>query len=293
MHEKYPADTSSRGRTRKTEMSIILQQLASPAIEEAIESNFNEEMARLGYGLPEGEQHKTPELLWIYTGSRGPNAVLHSRFASDDSTYIHAKIDEMLAFFKTRNIDFGWTIGPSTRPMNLATLLEARGFVYSESTAGMAVDLQALNENIYVNQELIVTEIEDLETLKILRTIEVLGFGSSETAAQNYYDSYAHAGFSNGMPWHHYIGWLHNKPVAIASLLFHAGVAGIFGVATIPEARRQGVGAVMTLHVLHEARRHGFRVAVLSPTQMSIAMYRRIGFQEYCKLLHYEWSTGT
>jgi ribosomal protein S18 acetylase RimI-like enzyme len=273
-------------------VSIILQHLASPAIEEAIEANFNEEMACFGRGLPQGELHKTPELLWIYTGSRGPNAVLHSRFASDDSTYIHAQIDEMLEFFKTRNLEFDWTTGPSTHPTNLATMLETRGFVYRESTTGMAVDLQALNEDIYVNPDLIITEIEDLETLKILRTIEVLGFGSSETAAQNCYDTYTHVGFANGMPWHHYIGWLHNEPVAIASLLFHAGVAGIYGVATIPEARRKGVAAAMTLHTLHQARRHGYRVAVLSPTEMSFAIYLRIGFQECCKLIHYEWSPG-
>jgi GNAT superfamily N-acetyltransferase len=273
-------------------MSMILQNLASPAIEEAIEANLNEEMVYFGRGMSQGELHKTPELLWIYTGSHGPNAVLHSRFASDDSPYVHSKIDKMQEFFKSRSVDFGWTTGPSTRPSKLATMLEARGFVHNGSTAGMAIDLQALNENTHVNPDLTITEIEDLETLKIQRTIEILGFGSSENAAQNYYDTYAHAGFGNGMPWHHYIGGLHEEPVAIASLLFYAGVAGIYGVATIPAARRQGVGAAITLHALHEARRHGYRIAVLSPTEMSIAIYLRIGFQEYCQLHHYEWSEG-
>lgn len=273
-------------------MSMILQSLASPAIEEAIEANFNEEMARLGYGLTQGELHKTPELLWIYTGPQGQNAVLYSRFASEDTTYIHARIDEMLTFFKTRNVDFGWTIGPSTRPTNLASILEKYGFVYSASKMGLAIDLQTVNEHVMVNTDLIITEIEDLETLKILRSIEISGFGASEMAAQNYYDSYLRNGFGNGLPWHHYIGWLHEEPVAIASLLFHAGVAGIYGVATIPDARRQGVGATMTFHTLHEARRHGYTVAMLSPTEMSIAIYRRIGFQEYCKLHLYGWSQG-
>ncbi|HEX9132160.1 MAG TPA: GNAT family N-acetyltransferase [Ktedonobacteraceae bacterium] len=273
-------------------MSLILQNLASPAIEAAIEANLNEEMVYFGRGMPQAELHKTPELLWIYTGSQGPNAVLHSRFASHDSTHIHAKIDQMLEFFNTRNVDFGWTTGPFTSPAHLATMLETRGFVNSGSTTGMAIDSHALNENIHLNPDLTITEIEDLETLKIQRTIEILGFGSSETTAQNYYETYAHAGFGKSMPWHHYIGRLHDEPVAIASLLFHAGVAGIYGVATIPDARRQGVGAAMTLYTLHEARKHGYRVAILSPTEMSIAMYRRIGFQEYCKLHHFEWSRG-
>jgi GNAT superfamily N-acetyltransferase len=293
VHEKYLAIAGIQNRARKTVMSMILQSLASPAIEEAIEANFSEEMARLGYGLPEGELHKTPELLWIYTGSRGPNAVLHSRFASEDPTYAYAKIDEMLAFFKTRHMDFGWTIGPSTRPADLSSMLETRGFVYSDSTPGLGLDLQTIDANMRVNPELTITEIEDLETLKILHAIEMSGFGASEMAAQNYYDSYASTRFGNGMPWHHYIGWLHEEPVAIATLLFHAGVAGIYGVATIPSARRQGVGTTITLHALGQARRFGYRVAILSPTDMSIEIYRRIGFREYCKLHHYEWSQGT
>src|SRR2546421_4409532 len=253
MHEKYFTVAGIQSRTRKTDMSIILQNLARPTIEEAIEANFNEEMAHLGYGLPQGELHKTPELLWIYRGSRGPNAVLYSRFASDDISYIDARIDEMLAFYKSRTIDFSWTTGPSTRPTNLALMLETHGFVYSDLTTGMAIDLQALNEYIFINADLVITEIEDLETLKILQSIEISGFGASEMAAQNYYDSYAQTGFGNGTPWHHYIGWLHGEPVVIASLLFHAGVAGIYGIATIPQTKGQEESAALTLHQAHHA----------------------------------------
>ena len=271
---------------------MILQNLASPAIEEAIEANLTEELVSLGRGLPQAELHKTPELVWFFTGKSGPNGVLWSRFARADKKYINAKIDKMLDYFKARRVPAGWTVGPSTLPINLATFLEARGFRYQDHTQGMAADLLALIEDIPLNQELIIREVEDAETLKILRSIEMTGFGASAELAQNYYDSYINVGFGKGTSWHHYLGWLHNEPVSIASLFFHAGVAGIYGVATIPEARRQGVAATMTLHTLREARQQGYRIAVLSPTEMSIAIYQRIGFQEYCKLLHYEWSPG-
>ena len=293
MHEKHFTVTGIQNRTREIDMSDILQTLKSPPLEAAIEANFSAEMANLSYGLPQGELHKTSELLWMYTGARGPNAVLYSRFDNDDPAYIETKIEEMTAFFKARSIDFSWTTGPSTRPTDLGLLLEEHGFVHSDSTTGMAIDLQALNEKVFSNADLAITEIEELEALKILRSIEISGFGTSEIAAQNYYDSYAYSGFGDGTHWHHYIGWLHREPVAIASLLLHAGVAGIYGVATIPQSRRQGVAAAMTLHALHEARKLGYRIAVLSPTEMSDALYRRIGFHEYCKLLHYDWSAET
>src|SRR5260370_22575985 len=141
-----------------------------------------------------------------------------------------------------------------------------------------------------VNEEVIMKEIEDLETLKTPHSIEMKGIGESAGGAQVYHNTYSNVGFCRGMPWHHYIGWLHGEPVAIASLLFHAGVAGIYGIATIPQARRRGVGAAMTLHTMREARKQGYRIAILSPTEMSIAIYRRIGFQEFCKFLHYSWS---
>jgi ribosomal protein S18 acetylase RimI-like enzyme len=273
-------------------MSLILQNLATPAIGEAIVANFTEEMACFGRGLPQGELHKTPELLWFLTPLPGFSGVLHTRFASDDKAYVDAKINQMIDYFQARRVTPGWSVGPSMHPGNLATFLRAHDFIYRNQTLGMAVDLFATNENIPLNQELTITEIEDLETLKMLCSIEKKGFGTSAGGAQVYYDTYANTGFGKGMSWHHYLGWLYDEPVAIASLLFHAGVAGIYGIATIPEARRQGVGAAMTLHTLREARKQGYRVAVLSPTDMSIALYRRIGFQEYCKLLHYAWSRG-
>lgn len=273
-------------------MNIILQSLTSPTIEEAIEANFNEEFAHLSNGRPEGELHETPEFMWMYTGPHGPNAVLYSRFARNDATYIDAKIHEMIAFYRTRNVDFGWSTGPSTLPTDLGQRLETHGFVYGGCTMGMAVDLQALNENVFTNRDLSIREIEDLETLKILSSIEITGFEVSEITAQNYYDAHANTGFGDETPWHHYIGWLHGEAVAIASLLLHAGVAGIYGVATIPLYRRQGIAASMTLHALHEALKLGYRIAILSPSKMSDDLYRRIGFRDFCTIMHYGWSAG-
>src|SRR5579864_513889 len=271
---------------------MILQELTMPALALAIEANFNEEALCIGRAYKYWELHKTPELYWLYTSPGEENGVFLSSFGSNDAAYIDAKIDEMLDFYRSRHTSFIWTTGPSTSPGNLATILEARGFIQIVSTTGMAADLHALNEQIQANTDLVITEIEDLEALKILCAIEMRGFGTSEDRAQRYYNTYANAGFGIGTPWHHYIGWLHNTPVASASLLYHGGVAGIYGISTVPAARRQGVAATLTLHALHEARKAGYGIAILSPTDMSEALYRRIGFQAYCTLLHYEWTLG-
>lgn len=271
-------------------MSKILQSLATPELIEAIEANFAEEMANMGRSVPGAELHEDAELLWFFTGKDRPNGVLRTRFASDDPDYVRAKVAEIFAYFKQRQVTLYWSLGPSTRPANLVTYLEPLGFTHAEETTGMAIDIQAANEETPQPEQFVITEIEDNETLKHLRSIEVEGFGSSEEIAQAYYETYVHAGFGQGKAWHHYLGWQYGQPVAITSLLLHAGVAGIYGVATLPHARRQGIGASMTLHALHEARRLGYRIAILSPLEMSIKLYRRIGFKEYCTVHHYGWS---
>jgi GNAT superfamily N-acetyltransferase len=270
---------------------MMLQDLTLPALALAIEANLNEEMLSFGRSCKRWEMHKTPEIFWIYTAPGELNGVFVASFGNDDPAYVDAKIDEVLDFFTSRRTSFVWTTGPSTRPADLAAMLEARGFVQVGITTGMAIDVQAVNEQVYVNTDVIITEVETLDALKAMCEVEKQGFGSSEEAARRYFNTYASAGFGKGTPWHHYIGRLHDRSVASASLLYHAGVAGIYGVSTIPEARRRGIAATITLHALREARNMGYRVAILSPTDMSETIYRRIGFQAYCSLLHYEWSS--
>ena len=188
-----------------------------------------------------------------------------------DPSYIDAKIDEMLAFFKTRNIDFSWTTGPSTRPTNLALMLEAHGFVYTDRTTGMAIDLQALNEHIFVNAKLAITEITDLEDIESFYVPSRLqGLGHLRIAAQNYYEAYAHTGFGMELPGIIILGGcMENLSLSLLCSFMQAWQV-LYGVATIPQSRRQGVAAAMTLHALHEARKRGYRIAILSPTEMSI-----------------------
>ena len=73
-------------------------------------------------------------------------------------------------------------------------------------------------------------------------------------------------------------------------------MAGIYSVAAVPEARRQGIGTAVVLVPLRKARALGYRVAVLFTGEKgtpAFRLYQRIGFREYCKLGDDEWSSET
>jgi predicted acetyltransferase len=65
------------------------------------------------------------------------------------------------------------------------------------------------------------------------------------------------------------------------------GVAGIYAVATLPQARRQGIGTWMTTLPLLEAKEMGYRVGVLQASSMGHPIYRRLGFADVCTYRQY------
>lgn len=84
-----------------------------------------------------------------------------------------------------------------------------------------------------------------------------------------------------------WIASLHGEPVATAALFEGAGVAGIFSVATVPEARGHGIGRAVTATVLTEAVARGHRLAVLGSSHLGYPVYRRLGFREVSRLRSY------
>ncbi len=77
--------------------------------------------------------------------------------------------------------------------------------------------------------------------------------------------------------------------MATASLYIAAGVAGIYFVMTIPKARRQGIGAAITLAALQDAKEIGYSLGVLGSSDLGASVYRRFGFQEAYRIGIYEW----
>lgn len=68
-------------------------------------------------------------------------------------------------------------------------------------------------------------------------------------------------------------------PLATARLLDKNGAAKIGRVAVLRFARGQGLGLALMRAVLDEARRRGFREAVLDSQTYAIPFYERLGFR--------------
>ena len=78
--------------------------------------------------------------------------------------------------------------------------------------------------------------------------------------------------------------------MATASTVAGAGVVGLYQVATLPQARGFGLGTAISQAAMQDARRQGYRQAILHSTPMGLNVYRRLGFEPVTNFDIYLWS---
>jgi GNAT superfamily N-acetyltransferase len=211
-------------------------------------------------------------------------------FADLSREEVDREIEASLQRMRAHGVPGSWHVGPSMRPPDVGERLVAHGFEYGGDDIGMAVDLSGLPEGVPVPEGFVIERVRDEEGLAAWVEALGSGFGAGPVEAEWAGEMYRRLGFEG--PWRHYVGMLGGEPVATATSYFGAGVAGIYFVCTVERARRRGIGAAITLAALHRARDLGYSVGVLGSSEMGYPVYRRLGFEEYCRIGLYEWHPG-
>jgi GNAT superfamily N-acetyltransferase len=230
------------------------------------------------FGLAPGTSVRDDdELFWYVTGlpSATFNSIMYANLAPDR---IDWAVDEMRALRAEHGVPINWLIGPSSRPADLGEQLAGRGFRHlAELKAlSMEVDAAPLPDS---PGALKVEAVRDEAVYYEWIEAESRGFEMEGPLG----DGFAALRRATGIgppSLTHFLGRLDGRPVATASLLLEAGIAGIYDVSVEPAARNRGIGRAMTLHALAEARARGYRQAFLQPSAMGERMYRSIGFDD-------------
>jgi ribosomal protein S18 acetylase RimI-like enzyme len=213
------------------------------------------------------------------------NAVLVARPpAGDDAETIR----ETQQYFRARGVPiFTWWLEPGLQITEWANSLLPHGFGFDHNTPGMALDLAALPEAISHTARPEIREVENLEALQTWAVTFCQGYQLPKAMTPAFYELVASLGLD--LPFRYYLGLLDGMPVATSTLFLGAGVAGIYNVATLPQARGQGLGAQITLHPLRQAREMRYSAGVLQSSEMGFSLYRRLGFEKVCEMEHFYW----
>lgn len=215
------------------------------------------------------------------------NSIMDARLTHEN---VDATIQSLVSDAETREVPLLWWLGPSSQPTDLANYLPKYGFAIDDDGPGMAVLLENLYESLPMPADLSIQPVlDDDARWEWCRTM-ALGFEIPEAMLEFAVNS-----------WHYllnrvdpettraYLARLNGNAVATSMLQLGGGVVGIYAVATIPEARRRGVGGIVTLYPLLQARTLGYKAGILQASEMGFPVYRSLGFAEYCRISSYVW----
>lgn len=267
------------------------------AISENLYSLFRALVALPGSALIEG-----PDLSLHLTFPANPlfKGVWRARFSPETADQ---RIAETIEWFRARAAPFffWWTDAAATPP-DLGMRLMAHGLMpvqaalerfapdaapITDSVPGLVADLNALNEEALHEAPagFSLAEVRDEAALHDFEQVLVAGYGVAPSVAAAWVEATGEFGLGK-TPWRFYLARLAGKPVAANILFTGGGVASIYGLTTVPAARRQGIGSATLVGPLLEARAAGYRYAALLSAEENLAAYERLGFRRIASRLY-------
>jgi len=245
---------------------------------------FSEAIEKNLYAFPpfhawsRAEGYDGPDLLWTICDIPAPyfNRVGRANLRDDEAD---VAIAAAIARARAKNVPLMWWVGPSTRPAGLGERLVAHGFRHTTDLSGMAAELEE-GQTASPVPGLHIEHVRDREMLRAWNVGFLMDFPEERYA---FYAEHFDASFR------HYIGSIDGVRVAVSTLFFGGGIAGIYSVYTVEALRGRGIGAALTRAAMNDAYELGHRSAVLVARPDASGLYARLGFVEKCRFATYVW----
>jgi GNAT superfamily N-acetyltransferase len=247
----------------------ILTDLRPATLTRAIEENLFSLFRAIGR-LPGGRLQESEEMLWFSTGLRSPmfNGVARTRVVTASAALFDRP--------------FFWWTGPQSSPSDLDDRLAAAGLQESgRNWPGMAMALAGIDEEQAAPRGVHIEPVRTEAELEQWGRIFCPAHDLPPWSADSWIEAARRLEFRD-LPWEHWFARLDGEPAGVGLSHTGGGVLGLYGIGTLPSARRRGVGSALTLVPMLAARGDGFRAAILHATPDGERLYPRLGFREYC-----------
>jgi GNAT superfamily N-acetyltransferase len=227
--------------------------------------------------LPDTQVIERHGWLQLVTPSLRQGGLNEVAFSALEETEAEAVIDETLALYRRLGVRFRWTVGPGSRPMDLAERLARRGLRQSE-TLGMVRETSGLPAE--VGGDITVEEVSERTVGELSRTMAE-GW-EMEVGQVEPYNRMVLAQAERGHRL--FLARDQGTPVGTAGLATFERSVYLMGGVVLPAFRGRGVyRALVTARLRYAAERHLPYATSHARASTSAPLLERLGFETLCR----------
>jgi hypothetical protein len=252
----------------------------------------SEKLARVERALWEGVAPKPDneaviEPGWVQqTHPKAPTAFMNGVYRCElDDASAPDRVRRAVAHFRELKLPFRWKVCPSTRPINIPSLLEAEGLALKETLYGLIAEPGQLS--FPVNPHVKVEALR-LENLEDWLQVQATAWNVPPPGITYIRNSMTESLKQNDQAGRNFLAYLEGKPVASAAFRYFSGYAFLQGGAVNPDARRQGVYRSLLAHRLELVGKAGLPAVVHCLENTSAPICLKLGFEKICEIQSYE-----
>lgn len=237
----------------------------------AFQENLN--AAVLSLQSPQINTHALATVIQSWSAAAFPlfNAVAYANITGETA------ITTILQPYRRHQTTAIWIRLPTSQPESLDEQLLAHGLRLADVQPCMAIKLDTMPQQTF-NAHIV--QVQNEAQCRDWVQVQSLSNGGLPQAIDDIYMRLMLPAIEADSPRKIFVAYENGRPVACSLFHLAGGVAGIWQVATIPEARRKGYGTAITFAALAAAAKQGYKIGVLFASQMGAPVYRKMGFQE-------------
>lgn len=185
---------------------------------------------------------------------------------------------------------FQWWAGPTSHSGTVDECLGRRGLVSEGANPGMHFDLRR-DDLPPSGQDIRVAASPDEH--RAAMTTFLTGFGMPLELLAPFDEVIGSLNRSSGEPVALLHAYVDDVPAGTGLVVVVDGVAGLYNIAVVPDARRRGLGRSITAALLRMAQEAGCQSAILHASEMGYPVYRALGFEHVCDVRQHVWFPPT
>lgn len=213
---------------------------------------------------------QTPELYMLRTGLAYPSGFLNFIISRERGVPTVANMRDW----------FGDTGALTWLKQQADPALEDAGLVHEGYVHSMSASLINVNLHRPLPDNLNIIRVHRDEQLwDFCRVLSSDHPDVSDEAVRRWYEFELSLGLGENSLWQRFVGYQSGKPVATSAVYLSTHAAGIYHVATVPEARGQGFGKAVTRAAMAEGWLRARLFSVLIATHMGLPLYQSLGFE--------------